>query len=68
MFTSTAIPTIETVQKAKTTFISTVVTDAKIREPILALVDAEIQYAKAIARAMEHLYSQVPEFKIFPTK
>lgn len=65
---ATAIPTIETVQKAKSTFVSTVVTDAKIREPILALVDAETQYAKAVARAVEHLYGQLSEFKIFPTK
>lgn len=64
MFATTTISTIESVQKAKTSFFTTVVPDAKIREPILALVDAETQYVKAVARAFEHLFNQVTEYKL----
>jgi len=61
---STTIPTIESIQKAKNTVLSTFITDAKIREPFVAMIEAETQFAKAMVRATEHLFNQVAEYKL----
>lgn len=63
MFSTTTIPAIETVQKAKSTVLSTLVPDAKLRQPFEAMIDAEAQFAKAMIRAAEHLYTQISDYK-----
>lgn len=63
MFSTTTIPAIETVQKAKSTVLTTMIPDAKFRQPFEAMIEAETQFAKAMVRATEHLYTQISDYK-----
>jgi hypothetical protein len=44
---------IDTIQNAKTTFLSNVVTDAKYRAPLQSFVDAQTEFAKEMVRVAD---------------
>lgn len=60
---------IDTVQTAKTNTIKTIVTDAKVREPLQAIIDAETKFAKSMTDIADGIYTQfTSQFQKFTTK
>jgi hypothetical protein len=60
---------IDSVQAAKTNTLKTIVTDAKVREPLQAMIDAETKFAKSMTDIADGLYTQfAAQFQKFTTK
>jgi hypothetical protein len=49
---------IDSVQAAKTKTLKTIVTDAKVREPFEAMIEAETQFVKSMTEIADGLYTQ----------
>jgi hypothetical protein len=49
---------IDTVQSAKSNALKTIVTDAKVREPFEAMIEAETQFVKSMTDIADGLYTQ----------
>jgi hypothetical protein len=49
---------IDSVQAAKTNTLKTIVTDAKVREPLQAMIDAETKFVKSMTDIADGLYTQ----------
>jgi hypothetical protein len=52
---------IDTIQGAKTTFLTNLITDKKAREPFEAMVNAQTVFAKEIAKISNSIYTQTVE-------
>jgi len=68
MFTY-AYTLIDTLQIAKTNTLKTIVTDAQVREPFQAMIEAETKFVKSMTEIADGLYTQFTEqFQKFSTK
>jgi hypothetical protein len=60
---------IDSVQAAKTNTLKTMVTDAKVREPLQAMIDAETKFVKSMTDIADDIYTQFTEqIQKFTTK
>jgi hypothetical protein len=52
---------IDTVQAAKSNALKTIVTDAKVREPMQSFIDAQTTFAKSMTDIADSVYTQITE-------
>ncbi len=52
---------IDTVQAAKSNALKTIVTDAKVREPLQSFIDAQTTFAKSMTDIADSVYTQITE-------
>jgi hypothetical protein len=52
---------IDTIQSAKSNALKTIVTDAKVREPMQSFIDAQTTFAKSMTDIADTVYIQVTE-------